>query len=72
MRPLAGAGTLMLNSPTLPDNLGTLASGASVTVPLNVTMTPTVTSAMVVESGTVQDSSGNTYNWSATQTGTTH
>ena len=60
---LEGAGQLTLSSPTLPATVGSLASGALATIPLTITITPTVDKLMLVASGTIQDSGGNTYDW---------
>ncbi|MBV8055391.1 MAG: hypothetical protein JO071_09150 [Deltaproteobacteria bacterium] len=62
---LKGTGELIFTSPPLPYSLGAIASGASVNVPITASLTPSVTSAMGVVSGTVQDSAGHVHYWTS-------
>jgi hypothetical protein len=67
-RTLSGSGTVALNSPTLPAAAGSLAVGASMTIPLVFTVPSTVTRFSLTESGNLLDPSGNSYNYSLGQT----
>lgn len=66
-RTLSGSGTVTLASPTLPAAEEPLAIGASMTVPLTLNVPATVIRFSVTEGGNLQDSSGNTYNYSLAQ-----
>jgi hypothetical protein len=68
MRTLGGSGTVTLTSPTLPLAVGTLAVGATTTVPLAFNVPSTVTRFSVTEGGTINDPSGNGYSFSMAQT----
>jgi len=68
LRTLNGAGTVTLTSPTLPLAVGSLAVGATTTVPLTFNVPSTVTRFSVTEGGTIQDASGNGYSFSMAQT----
>jgi hypothetical protein len=68
LRALSGTGTVTLSSPTLPLAAGSLAIGASTTVPLSFNVPSTVTRFSLTESGTIKDASGNGYSYSIAQT----
>jgi len=68
LRTLSGTGAATLSSPTLPFAVGSLAIGATTTVPLTFHVPSTVTRFSVTEGGTVKDASGNGYSFSMAQT----
>lgn len=68
LRTLSGTGTVTLKSPTLPLAAGSLAIGASTTVPLTFNAPTNVTRFSVTEGGTIKDASGNGYSFSMAQT----
>jgi hypothetical protein len=67
LRTLGGTGTVTIASPSFPVPVGSLAAGASTTVNLTLTVPSTVTKFSISENGTLQDSSGSTYNFSIGQ-----
>jgi hypothetical protein len=67
-RTLSGSGTVTLTSPAVPAAEGPLGIGASMNVPVTLNVPTTVTRFSMTERGTIQDSSGNTYNYSMAQT----
>ncbi len=68
LRALSGPGTVTLTSPTVPAAEGTLAIGASISVPMTFNVPNTVTRFSVTEGGTIQDAAGNGYSYSIAQT----
>ncbi|HLK66557.1 MAG TPA: SBBP repeat-containing protein [Bryobacteraceae bacterium] len=68
LRTLSGIGTVTLSGPTLPLAVGSLAIGASTTVPFTFNVPNTVTRFSATEGGTIQDASGNGYSFSIAQT----
>jgi hypothetical protein len=66
-RTLSGSGTVTLSSPSLPVTLGSLAVGASTTIPLVFTVPNTVTRFSLTESGTLLDTSNKSYSYSLGQ-----
>jgi hypothetical protein len=67
LKTVAGTGTVTAISPSLPDNLHSLAAGASITVQFYVNVPSGVTRFLMTEIGTVNDASGNTYSFSGSQ-----
>ncbi len=67
-RTLSGSGTVTLANPAIPAAEGLLAIGASMNVPLTLSVPAAVTRFSMTESGTIQDGAGNTYNYSMAQT----
>ena len=63
LRTLGGSGKLNLINPALPVVIGNLAAGSSTTFTFTLNMPSTVTKFSMSESGTVQDTGGNTYNY---------
>ena len=68
LRTLSGSGTVKLTSPAVPVAVGSLAVGASTTVPLTFAVPSTVTRFSVTEGGTVTDPSGKGFSYSIAQT----
>jgi hypothetical protein len=66
-RTLSGSGTVALTSPTLPAAEGSLAVGASITVPLVFSVPSTVTRFSITENGNFSDPAGKSYNYSLGQ-----
>jgi len=67
LRTLGGTGTVTYVSPSLPLNLGSLAVGGSSPCTFQFNVPATVTKFSVSESGTMQDTAGNTYSYSLGQ-----
>jgi uncharacterized repeat protein (TIGR03803 family) len=65
---LGGSGSVASTSPALPLPLGDLTARANISVPLSFTVASTVTKFRMVESGTLEDDSGNIQNYSIQQT----
>jgi D-serine deaminase-like pyridoxal phosphate-dependent protein len=68
LRTLSGTGTVTLSSPTLPLAVGSLAIGATTTVPVAFNVPSTVARFSVTEGGTIKDAPGNSYSFSMAQT----
>lgn len=66
-RVLSGAGKILVNSPTLPFALGSLAPGESTALPVVLTVPVTVTQFALSESGNVQDGLGKSYGFTLGQ-----
>lgn len=66
-RTLSGTGSVMLASPPVPISLGTLAAGASTVSTFTANLPSTIIKFSLIESGTVRDSKGTTYNFSIGQ-----
>ncbi len=66
-RTLIGTGNVTLSGLSLPDSLGSLAAGASITVTLTLNVPPTVKEFSMTEQGNLQDINANVYGFSIGQ-----
>jgi hypothetical protein len=67
LKTLTGTGSVTVNSPALPLNIGNLAVGASTTVQLFLNIPSTVKRFSVTENGTVQNSLAQPFSFSTSQ-----
>src|ERR1700733_7996359 len=67
LRVLTGTGPVTAATPPLPLSVGALASSASTNIPLTFNVTLPVSRFSLAETGTVQDSLGNSYNFSISE-----
>jgi len=67
MRTLGGSGSVTLASPSLPLSVGAIALNASTNISLTLNVPSTVTRFSLTENGSLQDTSGSTYNFSAAE-----
>ena len=66
-RILTGSGSMTESLPSLPASAGSLASGATTTVPIQMSVTLPVSRFSLIEAGTVQDASNNSFTFSISQ-----